>query len=303
MKKGPPAPQTGIIYLTLVSCIWAFSFGLIKTYLAGIPAPFLAFLRLALAALIFLPWLQWKGLSGKILSFGILLGAIQYGLMYCLLFSAFRFLQAHEVVLFTLLTPLYVTLLGDLLEKRGLQIKFLLSAGIAVAGAAIIKMNPLETSTWWIGFLIMQGANACFAGGQVAYRQFKRRHPEIQDHRLYGWIFLGGMILAGGYNSLLGAPPPLLQAPQIGVILYLGIVASGLGFFWWNRGAALVANTGLLAVFNNLSIPLGVLVSIFVFGESTDWLRLLLGSLLLILSLYLASPSQSSSPSSPSSSS
>lgn len=284
-EKSPPA---GILYLTAVSCIWAFSFGLIKTYLSGVPAPILAFLRLALATLVFLPWIQWRGLSLKILGFGILLGAVQYGLMYCLLFSAFQTLYAHEVVLFTLLTPLYVSLLGDWLESRRLRGTYLLSAGIAVAGAAVIKFNPLETSAWWIGFLIMQGANACFAGGQVAYRHWKQRHPDIQDHRLYGWVFLGGMLLAGLYSLGSGKTLPSLELSQIGVIAYLGVIASGIGFFWWNRGAALVANTGLLAVFNNVSIPLGVLVSILVFGESTHWPRLLLGSALLALSLWLA---------------
>ena len=44
--------------LLIASFIWAFSFGLIKKYLGGLDAGFVAFVRLALSFLLFLPLLQ-----------------------------------------------------------------------------------------------------------------------------------------------------------------------------------------------------------------------------------------------------
>jgi drug/metabolite transporter (DMT)-like permease len=211
--------------------------------------------------------------------------------MYCLLFSAFGSLKAHEVVLFTLLTPFYVTLLGDWMEGRRLKGIYLLSAALAVSGAAVIKANPLETQQWWRGFAIMQGANFCFAFGQVAYRRFKLNHPSILDRQIYALLFMGGTVLAGAFTFTTEAFPVTIQANQFLVIFYLGLVASGLGFYWWNRGAALVSNTGLLAAFNNLSIPLGVLVSVTVFQESTNGVRLAIGSVLLVAALLISNPS------------
>ena len=51
------------------------------------------------------------------------------------------------------------------------------------------------------------------------------------------------------------------------VIVYLGLVASGLGFFLWNKGAARTA-PGALAAFNNAVVPLGMGLSLFYFGEA-----------------------------------
>ena len=64
----------------------------------------------------------------------------------------------------------------------------------------------------------------------------------------------------------------------------LGIIASGICFFLWNRGARLVS-AGTLAVMNNLKIPLGVAVSLFVFREPANLWTLLVGGLLIGVAL------------------
>jgi drug/metabolite transporter (DMT)-like permease len=63
---------------------------------------------------------------------------------------------------------------------------------------------------------------------------------------------------------------------QVLVLLYLGLVASGLGFFLFNAGARRT-DIGTLAICNNLKIPLAILASGLVFHESLDWPRLALG--------------------------
>jgi len=68
--------------------------------------------------------------------------------------------------------------------------------------------------------------------------------------------------------------------------VYLGVLASGAAFFLWNLGAVRVS-TGTLAVMNNAKLPLGVAVSLLVFGEKTDLARLLFGGgLILAAALY-----------------
>jgi drug/metabolite transporter (DMT)-like permease len=71
------------------------------------------------------------------------------------------------------------------------------------------------------------------------------------------------------------------------VIFYLGVIASGLGFFWWNLGATRV-NTGTLAVMNNAKIPVGIVVSLLFFNESTNGLKLLLSGLIMFAAIALA---------------
>ena len=76
---------------------------------------------------------------------------------------------------------------------------------------------------------------------------------------------------AGGFIVVLAAlvirqPAVGLTGSQALTLLYLGGVASGLGFFLWNQGAARV-NAGMLAVMNNAKVPLGIAVSLLFFGE------------------------------------
>jgi drug/metabolite transporter (DMT)-like permease len=69
-------------------------------------------------------------------------------------------------------------------------------------------------------------------------------------------------------------------------LLYLGVVASGLSFFLWNVGARKV-DAGALAIFNDLKIPLAVIVSLLFFGEQTNLLQLSVGGAIMLAALLL----------------
>src|SRR5512136_2983445 len=99
--------------LLVASLIWAFSFGLIKAQLAGVPPQLVAFLRLALSTLLFAPWFRPRRLGGRALGLLAGVGAVQYGVMYLAYLASFRFLKASEVALWTIFTPIYVVLLAD----------------------------------------------------------------------------------------------------------------------------------------------------------------------------------------------
>ena len=71
------------------------------------------------------------------------------------------------------------------------------------------------------------------------------------------------------------------------MIIYLGLLPTAAGFYLWNKGAART-DTGILAVSNNLKIPLAVLVSWLVFSESADYARVLLGLAIITAALWLA---------------
>ena len=72
-----------------------------------------------------------------------------------------------------------------------------------------------------------------------------------------------------------------LTSQQLWTLAYLGIVPSGLGFFLWNAGAR-QSRAGTLAVMNNAKVPLAVVCSLLVFGESASLLRLALGAAVII---------------------
>ena len=103
-----------MIYLALVSVIWAFSFGLIGSALSGVDSFLVATLRLGVASIIFLPFLRLKGI-GSVDRFRLIIyGAIQFGLMYAFYMRAYQFIPSHLVAIFSILTPVYVVLIHDL---------------------------------------------------------------------------------------------------------------------------------------------------------------------------------------------
>ena len=54
-----------MVYLAIVSLLWAFSFGLIGSALSGVDPFFVATLRLFCATVLFLPFLRFGKIDGK----------------------------------------------------------------------------------------------------------------------------------------------------------------------------------------------------------------------------------------------
>jgi len=284
-----------MLLLFAASFLWAFSFGLIKRFLAAADPVFVAWARMLIASLVFLPFLRLqlvKGLERLELA-GI--GAVQYGLMYVFYIASFRYLAAHQVALFTIFTPIYVTLLCDLMRRR-FHARFLLTALLAVAGAAVIVTGRSDVVGAVLAFILVQLSNICFAIGQVAYPAVmseaalsndRGTRLPVTDRGVFGLLYGGGLVLTSAALVIGGRwPGKMPDMPEMLTLLYLGLLPSGLGFFLWNVGARRV-NAGVLAVFNNVKIPLAMLCSFFFFGETGDWTRLTIGGGAIFAALVL----------------
>ncbi|MCF3651993.1 EamA family transporter [Synoicihabitans lomoniglobus] len=273
-------------YLIAVSLLWAFSFGMIKVGLSDLDSTAVAMVRLTFALIVFLPFFRPRQTPRVAATRFMAIGAVQFGLMYAFYIAAFRYLQAYEVAMFTIFTPIYVVLFDGALERR-LDRRALGAAALALVGAGILKWRSGISDAGLVGFFLMQGSNLCFAVGQIAYQRTRRRWHKLTDAALFGWLYLGA-IAAAGIISLAITDWTTFRPSreQWGALVYLGVLASGLGFFGWNVGATKV-NAGTLAVFNNLKIPLAVGVALLAFGESADLLRLSLSLALMLIALYL----------------
>ncbi len=272
--------------LIVVTVLWAFSFSLIGEFLSGQVDNYFAVLtRIALAALLFLPFLALRGLPARQRLALMGLGAVQLGLMYVFFYQSFVLLSVPEVLLFTIFTPVYVALLDDLVERR-LSPAHLVAAGLAVAGAAVIRFQP--PSEFWLGFMVVQGANLCFAAGQVGYRHLGSQLPSgLPARSTFGWFYLGALAVAVVAFALFGDRQAFPTTPvQWSVLAWLGLVASGLGYFLWNLGATRV-DAGTLAVMNNALIPAGLVVNVVIWNRDADLVRLALGGAILLLALVV----------------
>jgi len=273
-------------WLLLVSLAWAFSFGLIKTNLTGIDSNFVSFARMAFALLVFLPFVKFKRISPRLGWKLALAGMVEFGIMYIAYIAAFRYLKAYEVALFTVFTPIYVALIDDAIEKK-FNALYLVTAALAVVGTWVVKSGQPLSSSIWLGFLLVQVSNLAFAFGQVFYRKVMAGTTGLRDQDVFGVLYLGAAAITA-LATLLFVPVKNIQVtpPQFWTLVYLGVFASGICFFLWNLGARKV-NTGALAIFNDLKVPLSILVSLVVFGEQTNLVKLLIGCSIVILSLIL----------------
>jgi carboxylate/amino acid/amine transporter len=276
-----------MVSLLSTSLLWAFSFGLIKHNLAHVDPRFVALARLALAALLFLPGLRWRQVPLRVKGELCLLGAVQFGVMYLLYLFAFRTLQAYEIALLTITTPIWVCLADDLVRLR-FSSRPMLAAMLAMVGTAIVLFGRELHHTPWRGILLVQASNACFAVGQILYRRRRPREYEFNERAIFGWLYIGAVLVVLPF-AVATLPDALahLTAREFAVIVYLGVVASGLGFFLWNHGATRVS-APVLAVMNNVKTPLGVLVSLLFFAESVQLTRLILGSAAILLAAMYA---------------
>lgn len=250
--------------LLAASLIWAFSFGLIKTQLAGVPPHLVALLRLALSALLFVPWFRPRQAGGRLLARLAALGAVQYGAMYLAYLASFAYLKASEVALWTIFTPLYVVLIADAAARTFRRLN-LAAAALSVLAAWLV--SPSHAGTALAGIGLVQVSNLCFAAGQVWYRRLVPVSSDLRDRDIFAALYVGGALLAAvpvamgsGALRALGA----LTATQLATIGYLGLIPSGVGFFLWNAGVRR-SSEGAAAVLNNAKVPLAILVSWLIF--------------------------------------
>jgi carboxylate/amino acid/amine transporter len=274
-----------MIYLWLVSILWAFSFSMIKGVLTGVDSFFVAFARLFISLLVLLPFMRVKSVSKTMRWRLFFIGMLQYGVMYIAYIHSFRYLQAYEVAVFTIFTPLFVTAWDDIARRKFHQ-KHALVALLAVIGTAIVVWQNIGRNDFWWGFFLVQISNVAFAVGQVQYKRLMLPFPSVKDKDVFALLFAGGVAITL-LSSLVFTPwrELSLSTPQWLTLFYLGAIASGLCFFLWNMGARKV-DVGSLAVFNNLKIPLATTVSLLFFGEQTDWRTLLLGGMIVVAALF-----------------
>lgn len=274
--------------LIAVSVIWAFSFGLIKGKLVGLDSGLVASIRLILCFVCFLPFIL-KVSEQKMRLQLLLLGVVQFGIMYLAYIQSYQYLPGYLVAVFTIFTPFYVIAINILFDKTSRDIKkLILALGavlLSIVGAAIIVFKTPEESEFLQGFLILQMANIAFAIGQWNYQRWADKKSNAGN---MAWMYLGAALFA----SLITFPrlewaAISISDEQIWVLLYLGVIASGLCFYLWNSGSKQVS-PATLAVMNNGYIPVAVIASIVLFAEEVDVLRLSMGGSLIALSIYIS---------------
>ncbi len=71
------------------------------------------------------------------------------------------------------------------------------------------------------------------------YKQLVARYPsDLPHYRRFGYFYLGALLVVLPAFLLFGKADFLPEAPlQWGVLVFLGLVSTALGMYWWNKGA------------------------------------------------------------------
>ena len=273
-----------MLYLISASLIWSFSFGLIKGNLTSLHPNLVSFIRIGISLLVFLPFIKIKSIPDRLKLKLMVIGAVQYGLMYIAYIYSYKFLKGYGVALFTIFTPLYVSIIYDITQKRYHR-SYLVISLLAVAGTAIIVYKDIASSSFLPGFILIQLSNLLFAWGQIKYREIMKNNVDIRDKDIFAYLYSGAFLVTlAALFITVDLNTISISTEQALTLIYLGSVASGIAFFLWNFGVRR-SGIGTISVMNNLKIPLAIFVSMSFFGESGDLPRILTGCAILISAL------------------
>ncbi len=273
-----------MLYLLSASLIWSFSFGLIKNNLADLHPNLISFIRIALSFIVFLPFIKIRTIGSKLKLKLILIGTIQFGLMYITYIYSYRFLKGYEVALFTIFTPLYVSFIHDLIKKKLHRNYFIISL-LVISGTAVIVYKGISSVTFIPGFILLQFSNIFFAWGQVYYRETMKAREDLRDRDIFAYLYFGAMVITLiSVLTTVDMSNISMSGKEAITLLYLGTIPSGIALFLWNLGVRR-SNIGTISILNNLKIPLAIIISMTVFGEQGNLIRIFTGCLILISAL------------------
>ena len=277
-----------MIYLILVSILWSFSFGIIKYGLPGIDSTLISLMRNLIALLFFasLTLYNFKKFSFDIKL--VLIGAIQFGLMYILYIQSYQYLPAYLIATFTITTPIFIGIFSQLLEDKSFSLNGIFSIILVVIGSLMMRFNIVNLIDYWLGFFLIQCANVCFAIGQIMFKRWHSKNTSVDIIYNFSQMFFGAVLITSIFSIINSTNLAMLNASNLYALLFLGLFSTGFGFLAWNLGAIQVSNERL-AVMNNAVIPIAIFNSYLIFGEAINLILFLPGLVLFYIAFKLAS--------------
>ena len=277
-----------MIYLILVSILWSFSFGIIKYGLAGIDSAFISLMRSLIALLFFasLTLYNFKKFSFDVRL--ILIGAIQFGLMYVLYIQSYQYLPAYLIATFTITTPIFIGIFSQLYDNMSFSSNGKLSIILVVIGSLMMRFNIVNPLDYWLGFFLIQCANVCFAIGQIMFKRWHSKNTSVNIIYNFSQMFFGAVLITSIFSLINSTNLSMLNTSNLYALLFLGLFSTGFGFLAWNIGATQVSNERL-AVMNNAVIPIAIINSFLILGETISLTLYLPGLILFYIAFKLAS--------------
>jgi O-acetylserine/cysteine efflux transporter len=261
------------LWATVVILAWGFNFVVVKVGMAELPPLLLTTLRLALVAVLVVPFTHRpRGKLWLIALMAMLLGAGHFGL----LFIAMQTMDAASAAIAIQLTVPFSAILAAALYGEKLGPRGIIGMIMAYGGVALLAGEPHHPNLFSIVLIVISAA--CWASANVVIKRIGPIHPLT----LTGWM------------ALLGFPQLLLlsllfedhQMQSIrnagwmgwGAVAYTAIIASMLAYSLW---CWLIARYPVNKVvpFTLLNPVIGIAGGVLLLGEPLGWHKLVGGAL------------------------
>ncbi len=271
-----------IALAVLLACVWGVNFVFIRLALTDFPPLLLAALRFALAALpvavLPKPAVAWRTL--------IAIGGTLFVGQFALLFPAMAVGMPPGLASIGLQVQAFITIaiavavLGERPSRRQLA-----GAAIACAGLALVAVTVGSNGVTLAGFLLLIGAAASWAIGNVMLR----RAGPVDMLPLVTWLslvpilplFVLSLVIEGPARMAAGLASATWLS--VGSLLYIVAISTVFGYAAW--GHLLKLYPAAVAAPFSLLVPIfGTLSSALILGERFGALRLA-GMVLIFLGL------------------
>lgn len=259
------------LYPLMAVLIWSGNTVISKMAAGSIQPMQIAFLRWALAALLFTPFVLpavWRNRRaiyphlGKLLVLSVL-GLVLY---QSLAYYAAHMTTATNMGIILSLMPLMTLLLAIVVLRQYLTYGGLIGCLVSLAGILIVVSHgePAQLLHQGVGYgdLLMLLATFCYALYGVLLKKWPMQLPFMQS--LYMQVILTVMVLLPFY---LLSPQSPFTVYNIGLILYAGIPTSMAAPLFWLKGIGQLGPSRT-AMLINLSPILTALIAAGVLGEA-----------------------------------
>jgi probable blue pigment (indigoidine) exporter len=178
----------------------------------------------------------------------LVLGVLNIGLFFGLLFFAAYRLPGGVVATLMAIQPLLVALLAWSILAEHLALRTFIAAAFGLLGVGLIVLGPAARFDT-VGVIAGMVATLAMASGTVLTKRWGRSVPLLV---LTSWqLVAGGLVLLPFAIAIEGSPPALTTKNLLG-FAWLGIVGTGIAYALWFRGigklkVSTVAFLGLLS--------------------------------------------------------
>lgn len=268
--------------LLLICTIWGYNFVASKIAVGQFPPVFFTALRFCALALLMLPWLKWqKGQMGLVLSAGVLMGTLHFGLMFSGIAAADDVAVVAVVVQLgvPIATLMAWAFLGETVRwKRGLGI------ALAFAGTIVITFDP-RVFGYKEAILFCLGSVIAVSLGQIQVRRIR----SVDTLTMQAWVgaISGPSLLVltflfeDGQLESMATAQWQHWAMLVYAVIAVSLIGHGGAYYLLRRYPVSIVNPGF-----TLAPIIGILSGIVFLGERLSE-RVMIGAALAILGVLI----------------